>query len=118
VPTFSYDGRTLSLAGLGHGVREDPDRPWVEIVVAGPLHGVFGGPHGSGTWEQHPETLALFHIVISNDPSIDGEQVSTAEAALAKHWSSVELAVDGEPQAFELAHTGERSDTSSPITRS
>ena len=106
VPTFNYDGRTLSLAGLGHGVREDPDRPWVEIVVAGPLHGVFDGPHGSGTWEEHPETLALFHIVISNNPSIDGEQVATAEAALAKHWSSVELTVDGEPQAFELVRQG------------
>jgi hypothetical protein len=106
VATFSYDGRTLSLAGLGHGLREDPDRPWVEIVVAGPLHGVFDGPHGSGTWEEHPETLALFHIVISNNPSIDGEQVASAEAALAEHWASAELTVDGEPQTFKLVRRG------------
>ena len=74
-----------------------------------------------GTWEEHPETLALFHIVISNNPSIDGEQVPSAEAVLAEHWSSVELSVDGEPQALSWSardHTGERSGTSSPITRS
>jgi len=59
-----------------------------------------------GTWEEHPEVLALLHIVISNNASIDGEQVASAEAALAEHGSSVDLTVDGEPQAFELVRQG------------
>jgi hypothetical protein len=106
VQSFSYDGQTLSLAGLGHGTHEDLDDRWVGVVVAGPLHGVVDGPHLSGSWEERVETLASFHVVICNNPGIDVEQIPDAQAALGEHWTTVQLSVDGEPQQFELLSQG------------
>jgi hypothetical protein len=107
VQSFSYDGQNLSLAGLGHGTHEAPDDRWVGVVVTGPLRGVVNSPHLSGTWEERPETLASFHVVICNSPGIDGEQIPDAQAALEEQWKAVQLSVDGEQEEFELIRQGQ-----------
>jgi hypothetical protein len=79
VSTYS-ETLPLSLVGLGHGDRDAGDRPWVEVIVTGPLHGTSpDGPHGSNfTWEERAEDLALFHVVVANDPGIDGQAIPGA----------------------------------------
>ena len=75
--------------------------------MTGPLHGVVNSPHLSGTWEERPETLASFHVVISNAPGIDGEQIPDAQAALDEQATAVQLNVDGEQEEFELIRQGQ-----------
>jgi hypothetical protein len=106
VQSFSDDGEVLSLASLGHGSREDSADRRVGVTVTGPLHGVIDSPYLQGIWEERPESLALFHVVICNNPGIDGEQIPEAEAALDDHRTATELTVDGQRQQFELVIQG------------
>lgn len=104
----NFDGERLTLVKVAHGTREHPQLPWVEVIIHGPLHGtstnaLFGS---NATWEELPDTLPLFHVVVSNDPQIDGTAIPAAEAQLAQDWTTVELAVDGVPRTFELVRQG------------
>jgi hypothetical protein len=78
------------------------------VIVTGPLHGTNpDGPHGSNfTWEERAEDLALFHVVVANNPAIDGETIPGAEAALGQRWTAMELIVDSIPQRFALVSDG------------
>ena len=94
----------LYVAKLGHGVKEAPQEPWVEVIVVRPLHGV---DSRGWQWEADYAPLALFHVVVSNDPKIEGDRIPDAETRLAEDWSSAQVIVDGRPQTFQFVRQGQ-----------
>jgi hypothetical protein len=94
----------LRHAKLDHGSRETSEQPWLEVIAAGPLHGV---DSAGRQWEEDYSTLALFHVVVANNPAIDGREIPAAEAELAKHWSPAEISLDGQPHSFQLVRDGQ-----------
>lgn len=114
IASYAFDDNGVpSQIGLGHGVREDPSRPWVEVTVLGPLHGETAGnwaAPGGSSWWLDPDPLALFYVAVRSDPSLSGEELSEAQDRLKDRMASIPLSVDGELLEFdcvrENAHWG------------
>lgn len=58
------------------------------------------------TWQEDPETLPLFHVIVSANPMISGAAIPAAQAALGERWTPVQLHVDGALRPFKMVRRG------------
>jgi hypothetical protein len=97
-------GETVDLVALGHGDQEDPDAPWVQVAVMGPLEGTPELPGGPGRWRIDPLPMVMSELL--NAAGVDfanGVELHKAvDRLVATEPESREVLVEGALTRFRV----------------
>jgi hypothetical protein len=97
-------GETVNLVALGHGDHEDPDAPWIQVAVIGPLEGAQERPGGPAWWRIDPLPMVISELLnAAGVACADAVELQQAvDRLLDSEPASRELAVDGTPLRFRV----------------
>jgi hypothetical protein len=108
-------GETVNLVALEHGDHGDPDAPWVQVAVMGPLECTQERPGAPGWWRIDPLPMVISELLnAAGVEFVDGVELHRAvDRLLAIEPSSRDVLVDGaltrfrvwdEPPAWAAVH--------------
>jgi hypothetical protein len=97
-------GETVELVALGHGEREDPDAPWVQVAVMGPLEGAPELPGAPGRWRIDPLPMVISELLDAAGAEFaDGAELHRAvERLVATKPASRDVLVEGALTRFRV----------------
>jgi hypothetical protein len=97
-------GETVNLVALGHGDQEDPDAPWVQVAVMGPLEGPPELPGVPGRWRIDPLPMVFSELLNAAGAEFaDGVALHQAvDRLVATEPASREVLVEGALTRFRV----------------